>query len=69
MDIHYTGESTITNFITNEVNPYLQNEGKPIINENEMKYVWKNLGGNLTDINTIITSIMRGDNVMQAVDR
>lgn len=69
MDIHYTGENTIKNFIHNDVNPYLFSEGKLKINEFELKYLWKNIGGNLTDINTIITSIMRGDNVLDSVDR
>eukprot|EP01080_Neovahlkampfia_damariscottae_P008491 gene8491-315_t len=69
LDIHYTGESTILNFINNDVNPYLEMEGKLKINQNELKYLWKNIGGNLTDINTIITSIMRGDLILDAVDR
>jgi predicted transcriptional regulator len=39
------------------------------LDDKEVKYVIKHIGANITDINTLITDLMRGDTVVDAVDR
>lgn len=69
VDINYADITTISRYMKETVNEFLKNEGKPQIEAHESEYITKNIGGNITDINTIITDLMRGDNVLDAVDR
>lgn len=69
VDINYADIATISKYLKQTVNDFLKNEGKNQLDAFEIEYITKNIGGNITDINTIITDLMRGDNPLDAVDR
>ena len=69
IDINYTNNENVEKYLKENLNEYLKLEGKSMIDQKEINYITKNIGGNITDINTIIVDLMRGENIFDSVDR
>jgi hypothetical protein len=65
-DIHFPELYIVRDYLKNEVNPKLINHK---MSEDDISYILKNIGGNLTDINNLITCLMRGDDILYLIQR